>query len=629
MSKNRIHKSSLARISAICLLAVALVLVLFSCAINGENIAFSVSPKNYIEQVVNENKDWYMDGDYLDLDRLKQTVELWKYSAKYNFNGIKPVVVAVVDSGIIADHELFTGKYDEDGNPQTTSGVGKYDVLYRKDDGTLVKICTANGDTVTSNITDDHSSYHGTHVAGIIAVLIHELNLEQYIKILPVKAGIKGEFSSGSIAAGVNEAISNGANVVNISLTSEKPGSVNWSKVVTEEQARNAVIVAAAGNSGYDSKVAAYYPAANLNVIGVMNYNKSENGKVLSGTSNYGSAYDVCAPGVDWMSANGKGKDGYINMSGTSMASPVVAFGAALRLLKSRAYANANPNAVELTPTELAKEVRSAVEKDSVTKNIFNEKYDAFDMCKLIENEEAAVKIALCEDSEGGFEQRINNIKPIKLQLKVQSASSNAEDEKVVWYKVNDDDSLGDKIGEGAEFVFMPENEVYTTRITAIWSAKIGKVQYEETAELVKISVDYIDFNPSFVRNLELNATDTDGNPLTGSQIRTGVEYEFTISDIELSAISENTRIYWFVDGQLMGEGKTFRYTFGNNSRTVVTVRVNNQFGKEFVVDFEEEIAKERALESLEISSIVAGSAIVLAIVIVFVVLAVKKKNIK
>ena len=58
-------------------MAVALVLVLFSCTINCQNIAFSVSPKNYIDQVVNENKDWYMGEGYLDLNRLKSIVEVW------------------------------------------------------------------------------------------------------------------------------------------------------------------------------------------------------------------------------------------------------------------------------------------------------------------------------------------------------------------------------------------------------------------------------------------------------------------------------------------------------------------------------------------------------------------------
>ena len=629
MNKKRIYKTSLARISAICLLAVALVLVLFSCTINCQNIAFSVSPKNYIDQVVNENKDWYMGEDYLDLNRLKSIVEVWKYDSKYNFDGIKPVVIAVVDSGIIADHEIFEGKYDSNGNPITSDGVGKYDVLYRNKDGSIVKICTSNGSYVTPYITDDHPTYHGTHVAGIIAVLIHELNLEQYIKILPVKAGKRDNFSASAIALGINTAIENGADVVNLSLTSNNAGNTGWGAVGTAKQAEQAVLIAAAGNKGVNSTSYVYYPAASSNVIGVMNYTKSESGKVLSLSSNYGSAYDVCAPGVDLMSANGKEKDGYVEMSGTSMATPVVSFGAALKLLKSRAYANANPNTEELTPIELAKEVRGAVEKDSVVKNITSEKYDAFDMCALVENDDAIVRIEVSEDSESTLEQRINNVKPITLQLKGLSAAFDEEAGTITWYSVKEDDTLGEEIGKGAKFVYMPKNEVHTERITAVWSLTTEDTQYVETAEYVTIKVDYVEFSPSFVRELELSANDDAGNLLTGSQIRTGVEYEFSISDVDLSAISDDTRIYWFVNGSLKWEGKTFKYTFVDKEKTAVTVRINDQFCKEFIVDFEEEIAKERALESLEIFTIVAGGCIVLAIVIVFVVLAVKKKNVK
>ncbi len=633
MSKNRIYKTSLARISAICLLAIALVLVLFSCTINSQNIAFSVSPKNYIDQVVNESKDWYMGEDYLDLNKLKSIVEVWKYDSKYDFDGIEPVVIAVVDSGIIADHEIFEGKYGSNGNPTTADGVGKYDVLYRNDDGSLVQICTENGNYVTSDITDVASNYHGTHVAGIIATFIHELNLERYIKIMPIRAGKRSSsgasFSASAIALGINQAIAYGADIVNMSVTSNNPGnSTGWNAVGTAKQAEQAVLIAAAGNNGKNSSLGAYYPAASSNVIGVMNYTKSDDGKVLAGNSNYGSVYDVCAPGANYYSANGADKDGYVALSGTSMATPVVSFGAALKLLKSRAYANANPDAVELTPTELAKEVRGAVEKDTVIKNLTSEKYDAFDMCALVENDGAIVRIEVSDDSESGLEQRINNVKPITLQLKGLSATFDDTAGTITWYSVKDDDTLGEEIGKGAKFVYTPKNEVYTERITAVWSLTTEDTQYVETAECVTIKVDYVEFSPSFVRDLELSATDETGNLLTGSQIRTGVEYVFSISDVELSAISDSTRIYWFVNGSLKWEGKTFKYTFEDNEKTVVTVRINDQFCKEFIVDFEEEIAKERALESLEIFTIVAGGCIVLAIVIVFVVLAVKKKNV-
>ena len=220
-------------------------------------------------------------------------------------------------------------------------------------------------------------------------------------------------------------------------------------------------------------------------------------------------------------------------------------------------------------------------------------------------------------------------MKPITLQLKGLSAAFDEEAGTITWYSVKEDDTLGEEIGKGAKFVYMPKNEVHTERITAVWSLTTEDTQYVETAEYVTINVDYVEFSPSFVRELELSAIDDAGNLLTGSQIRTGVEYEFSISDVDLSAISDDTRIYWFVNGSLKWEGKTFKYTFVDKEKTVVTVRINDQFCKEFIVDFEEDIAKERALESLEIFTIVAGGCIVLAIAIVFVVLAVKKKNVE
>ena len=60
-------------------------------------------------------------------------------------------------------------------------------------------------------------------------------------------------------------------------------------------------------------------------------------GKTLSSTSNYGSGFDIAAPGNFLLSANGATADGYKELSGTSMASPVVAFAAALLEVKWRA----------------------------------------------------------------------------------------------------------------------------------------------------------------------------------------------------------------------------------------------------------------------------------------------------
>ena len=106
---------------------------------------------------------------------------------------------------------------------------------------------------------------------------------------------------------------------------------------MTASDAEEAVFVAAAGNYHDDSDSifgGKFYPAANDHVIGVMNCEVGEDGAVLHVAgqdkgSNYGSAYEVCAPGTDIMSADG-GNMGYKTLTGTSMASPVVSFAVAL-----------------------------------------------------------------------------------------------------------------------------------------------------------------------------------------------------------------------------------------------------------------------------------------------------------
>lgn len=173
------------RTYAIGILTVALVLVCvfagFSCDFG---IAYAVSPDGYNDFVVKEVHDWYMGENYLNLAKLKESVSGWFSSSQYDFSNVKPVVVAVVDSGINYNHELFTGKYDENGVAVDVDGIGEYDVLYRDSGGNLigkntVLVSDKNYASTNFSVADDAPDKHGTHVAGIIATFIHELNLEK------------------------------------------------------------------------------------------------------------------------------------------------------------------------------------------------------------------------------------------------------------------------------------------------------------------------------------------------------------------------------------------------------------------------------------------------------------------
>lgn len=175
---------------------------------------------------------------------------------------------------------------------------------------------------------------HGTHVAGIIGST-KDNGLGGYgvfpnAKILPVDVfnGSMGA-SDFTIAEGITYSVDQGADVINLSLGGFMPSSV-VEEAIQYAIDSGVVVVAAAGNEATDKYS---YPAAYPGVISVGNINGS---KSLSDSSNYGSSVDVVAPGENIYSTSYNAESGskYERLTGTSMASPMVA--ATAGLLKSK-----------------------------------------------------------------------------------------------------------------------------------------------------------------------------------------------------------------------------------------------------------------------------------------------------
>ena len=207
------------------------------------------------------------------------------------------VVVAVLDTGVDANHPDLRGAV-----------LPGFDVV---------------GNTTTTTDAEGH----GTSVAGIIAARSDNATGVAGIcwtcSILPVKVlGDDGTGDMATLAAGIVKAVDAGARVINMSLGGPAD-SATLDQAISYAVAKNAVLVAAAGNDGVSTP---FYPAANPNVISVA---ATDDADQLYPWSNRGDWVRVTAPGCD--SAPGL-SGSYVDFCGTSAAAPVVSGLAALAI---------------------------------------------------------------------------------------------------------------------------------------------------------------------------------------------------------------------------------------------------------------------------------------------------------
>lgn len=182
-----------------------------------------------------------------------------------------------------------------------------------------------NADAVPS---DDNG--HGTAVAGVAAARANNgrglAGVAWRAKILPVKVlAASGLGRDADIAKGIVWATDQGADVINMSFGGSAASGVLREAIAYAAQ-RDVVLVAAAGNSGIAER---RFPASHRNVIGVGATDWDGN---ITWFSTHGGAVDIAAPGYRITSTAVARIEGYpyTRSSGTSMAAPMVAGGAAL-----------------------------------------------------------------------------------------------------------------------------------------------------------------------------------------------------------------------------------------------------------------------------------------------------------
>jgi subtilisin family serine protease len=161
---------------------------------------------------------------------------------------------------------------------------------------------------------------HGTHCAGIVAGCDNDFGV---VGVAPLAelyvAKVLGDNGSGSIEAiaqGIDWAIAEKVDIISMSLgCSEDPGPV-LHEAVKRARAAGIVVVAASGNE--NTHVG--WPAVYEEVIAVGAVDQTFG---RANFSNFGQELDITAPGVDILSTYPTSR--YAKLSGTSMATPIVA----------------------------------------------------------------------------------------------------------------------------------------------------------------------------------------------------------------------------------------------------------------------------------------------------------------
>ena len=267
---------------------------------------------------IGSSGNWSDEWAYEETDAVS-ALDYYKLKAKPNIN------IAVVDSGINYNHELFKNRIER----------------------TKVDFSTdASGDEMDK-------AGHGTKVAGAIAK-----STPSNVKLFAYKIfdkNLKGT-SSGVVAAlSYIKQLKNKPDIINCSFTTGGLGTE-----IDELVDMGVTVVASAGNDG---KKVYKQPAIFDSVITVAATNQY--GYAWS-SSSYGSCVDISAPGVSVYTANFPVNNSYAQFSGTSMAAPLVSAAAAYVLMENKKY----------TPEQVKQELIATAtpfKKD----DCYNERYGA------------------------------------------------------------------------------------------------------------------------------------------------------------------------------------------------------------------------------------------------------------
>lgn len=260
--------------------------------------------------------------------------EAWKIN-----NGNKNIIIAIIDSGVYWEHpDLMQNIHqnlgeDADGDGHTIEWDGTRWVLDPGDldgidnDGNGFADDLIGWDFGGTNGTPDNNPAedaptHGTLVAGVAGAVTNNgvgiASIGYNCSLMPVK-GSREDLGNTYIiysSEAIKYAADNGAKIINCSFSGYSYSKAEQ-EVIAYAVSKGALVVAAAGNNNNSIPT---YPAGYEGVLSVAATNIND---VRYPASSFGETIDVSAPGqkiyTTW------GTEGYSTVSGTSLASPLVA----------------------------------------------------------------------------------------------------------------------------------------------------------------------------------------------------------------------------------------------------------------------------------------------------------------
>ena len=288
-----------------------------------ENISDKfLQSENVEEDILCDNKN--IENNDVQEDYIEQKVETENtdefeesYGSK-SFLKNEPnkddIVVAVIDTGIYAEHEALKEKIwvnsSERADETDNDGNGFVDDVSGWD--------FVNNMPITYDESKIVDYSHGTHIAGIISGESAEIKgVHSNAKIMPLKAFENGSAYTADIIRAIEYADMMGASIVNCSF-----GSCNENRALKDTIADcDMIFVCAAGNYAADIKEKPFYPAL-YDFENVISVSASDDNGEIAFFSNYGDTIDITAPGYSIRSSVPENE--YGNSSGTSSAAAYI-----------------------------------------------------------------------------------------------------------------------------------------------------------------------------------------------------------------------------------------------------------------------------------------------------------------